>query len=320
MPAEKPVVLMAGPTASGKSALALRMARLLDGIIVNADALQVYRDLRILSARPSEADEAAVPHRLYGYRDGADPCSAADWAADAMQALEAAWRVGCVPIVVGGTGLYLRTLIEGIAVVPDIPPAIRAEVRDRMDVEGPEALHAELRRLDPEGADRLNPGDRQRIARALEVLVATGRPLRHFQQQAQTAGLAMRGDAGPWLRLAILPERTALYERCLARFHHMIDQGALGEVERLLARRLAPDLPVMKAVGVAELGMHLAGDCSLDEAIDAAAQQTRRYAKRQYTWLRNQFSDWTPWVGDRSGAESCDIASLLQKHGLTLKH
>ncbi|WP_281277495.1 tRNA (adenosine(37)-N6)-dimethylallyltransferase [Hankyongella ginsenosidimutans] len=142
---------MAGPTASGKSALALRMARLLDGIIVNADALQVYRDLRILSARPSEADEAAVPHRLYGYRDGADSCSAADWAADAMQALEAAWRVGCVPIVVGGTGLYLRTLIEGIAVVPDIPPAIRAEVRDRMDVEGPEALHAELQRLDPEG-------------------------------------------------------------------------------------------------------------------------------------------------------------------------
>lgn len=320
MPVKKPVVLMTGPTASGKSALALRMARLVDGVVVNADALQVYRDLRILSARPSQADEAAAPHRLYGYRDAADACSAADWATDAMQTLEDIWADGRVPIVVGGTGLYLRTLIDGIAAVPDIPPEIRAEVRDRMDLEGPDALHADLARLDPDGAARLNPADRQRVARALEVYLATGRPLRHFQQDAQTVGLSIRADVGPLLRLAILPERVALYERCLARFMDMVEQGALGEVEQLLARRLAPDLPVMKAVGVAELGLYLAGECSLDEAIDAAAQQTRRYAKRQFTWLRNQFSDWTSWNGESSGTETGDIASLLQKHGLTLKH
>ncbi len=319
MPVKKPVVLMAGPTASGKSALAMRIARLLDGVIINADALQVYQDLRILSARPSTDDETAAPHKLYGYLDGAYACSAADWAADALLALESAWNAGKVPIVVGGTGLYLRTLIDGIAVVPDIPAEIRGDVRERMDVEGPDVLHAELARRDPAGAAALNPGDRQRIARALEVLLATGRPLRSFQQEAQTAGLSARPDIGPWLRIAILPEREALYARCLTRFMAMIEQGALAEVARLLERRLAPDLPVMKAVGVEELALYLEGLCSLDEAIDTAAQQTRRYAKRQYTWLRNQFADWTPWSGGGDTQDSPTLASLLHKHGLTLK-
>jgi tRNA dimethylallyltransferase len=275
-----PLVVIAGPTASGKSALALALAQQIGGVIVNADSAQIYRDLRILSAGPTEEQMNAAEHRLYGVRDGALPCSAADWAKMARGEIADIHSSDRTPILAGGTGLYLRTLLEGIAPVPLIDPEVRARVRERATEEN----RMKLLTLDPEAAARLNPSDTTRINRALEVILSTGRTLSEWQEQRH-GGIRGEVELCP---IVLLPPRKWLYARCNERFEHMIDEGAVGEVEALLGRKLNPNLPVMRAIGVAELSAYLLGDASLDEAIAAAQQATRRYAKRQYTWFAHQ--------------------------------
>lgn len=311
-------MLIAGPTASGKSAVSLWLAENAPGIVINGDALQLYRDLSVLTARPSPEDEARAPHRLYGVLDGSQASSAAWWAEEATREIEAAWREGRLPIVTGGTGLYLRTLLHGIVPVPDIDEAVRADVRARMETEGPETLHAELAERDPVTAARLGPRDRQRIARALEVVLATGTPLSRFQAD-RTGGLADREGVGPIIRCVILPEREILYERCDRRLEAMITLGAVEEVKNLLARGLAPELPVMKAVGVPELAAYAEKTVNLQEAVSAAQQATRNYAKRQYTWFRNQCRDWHFITSHDPEIHKEKIATILRYGGLTLK-
>jgi len=277
-----PVIIIAGPTASGKSALALALAETYGGTIVNADALQVYRDLKILTARPDTAAEARAPHRLYGYLDAAERGSVAQWRALALAEIATATATDSLPILVGGTGLYLRALTEGLATVPDIPPDIRAEATALYLELGGDAFRQHLSALDPQAATRLPSGDRTRLTRAYEVVRATGVPISDWQKEA--------GSPAPY-RFAILlvmPPRAALYAACDARFAAMIDAGALDEARTLLARGLDPGLPAMKAVGVPELIRHLRGELTLPEAIAGAQQATRRYAKRQTTWFRHQ--------------------------------
>lgn len=280
-----PLALIAGPTASGKTALALKAAELADVTIINADSAQVYRDLRILSARPDEIDMSRAPHRLFGYFDGAEACSAARWAADARVEIAKAQDAGRLPVLVGGTGLYIRTLLNGIAPIPEIDPAVRAAVR-AMAVD---AAHIALRQEDPESAERVAPGDTTRVQRALEVVRSTGRPLGHWHER-RTGGI------GTQLRLRSLilaPPRDWLVQRCDARFMGMIESGAVDEVERLLMRRLDPDLPVMRAIGVREVSAWLHGEMTRSEMVEAGRLATRQYAKRQYTWFRHQApADW----------------------------
>jgi len=278
----KRVALIAGPTASGKSAVALDLARRTKGTIINADASQVYRDLRILSARPTAAEEAEVPHLLFGYRDGAEACSAAEWAKDAAAAIDAVHAAERLPILVGGTGLYLRTLLDGIAPVPPIDPAVRATVRALSSNQA----HDALTREDPGAAARLHPNDTARTQRALEVVRSTGRPIAEWQA-TRTGGLAERVTIDAQLIDRPVAE---LYARCDARVAAMIEAGALDEVAALLARGLDPALPVMRAIGVPPLADHLAGGLSLDDAVAQVRQDTRNYAKRQRTWLRHQFA------------------------------
>jgi tRNA dimethylallyltransferase len=275
-----PVVVIAGPTASGKSALALALAQQMRGVIVNADSAQIYSDLRVLSAAPTAEERARADHRLYGTQDGARPCSAAEWSALARDEIGRIHEEGRTPILVGGTGLYLRTILDGIAPVP----AIDAEVRDRVRQAPLHENRAKLEALDPEAAARLKPGDSARINRALEVILSTGRTLAEWQRE-RTGGIAGVVELRP---LILLPPRKWLYARCDDRFSRMIDEGAVSEVEALLVRNLNPNLPVMRAIGVAELSAYLLGQTSLDEAIAAGRQATRRYAKRQYTWFAHQ--------------------------------
>lgn len=254
-------------------------------MIVNADSAQVYRDIRVLSAAPDTQERGCVDHRLYAVRDGALPCSAADWAALARKEIATLHAEGKVPIVVGGTGLYLRTLLDGIAPVPAIDPAIRDRIRSTPVEENA----AKLRGLDPVAAARLRPSDSARVNRALEVLLSTGRTLAEWQQEKQ-GGI---GDSVVLQPLILLPPRKWLYARCDERFAHMIEQGAVTEVEALLTRKLNPNLPVMRAIGVREIADYLTGKQTLDEAISAGRQATRRYAKRQYTWFAHQPpADW----------------------------
>ncbi len=275
------VVLIAGPTASGKSDIAMALAKLLPATIINADASQVYADLRILSARPSPEDEAQVPHKLFGHIDGAQTCSAADWAHEAKVAITKAVSAERLPILVGGTGLYLRTLIDGIAPVPEIDHNIRAEVR-RLDVI---SAHDALLREDAEAAARLAPSDRTRIARALEVIRSTGQRLKDWQAHS-VGGIADQIHLVP---LILLPPRDWLYTRCDARFAMMLERGGMHEVEALLARNLDPALPVMRAIGVREVSAILANPGTPAEQTNLAQIATRQYAKRQFTWFRNQF-------------------------------
>jgi tRNA dimethylallyltransferase len=275
-----PLVLIAGPTASGKSALALALAQQIGGVIVNADSAQIYRDLPILSAGPSDEDFRACEHRLYNVRDGALPCSAADWAQIAAGEIADIQARGRTPILVGGTGLYLRTLVEGIAPVPAIDPAVRARVRAARAEEN----RAKLQTLDPKAAARVNSNDSTRINRALEVILSTGRTLLEWQEQRE-GGIGQEVELRP---LILLPPRKWLYARCDERFAHMVEQGAVAEVEALLARKLNANLPAMRAIGVRELAEYLLGRSSLDEAVRAGQQATRRYAKRQYTWFAHQ--------------------------------
>lgn len=281
-------ILIAGPTASGKSALALTLAERIGGDIINADAMQVYRDLRIITARPSPEEEARAPHRLYGHVDAAVNYSVGHYLRDAGAAIAAARHRQRVPILVGGTGLYFKALTHGLAAVPPIPDAVRNRVREALAVQGPEALHAELARRDPEAAIRLGPRDRTRIARALEVIEATGRPLADWHRD-KTAPIL---DPTRAVKLFLAPERAALYARIDTRFDQMVAAGALEEVRRLASRGLDPLLPAMKAHGVPWLIRHLQGEMTLAEAAVQGQADTRHYAKRQFTWFRHQLSDW----------------------------
>jgi tRNA dimethylallyltransferase len=280
-------VLIAGPTASGKSALALALAEQIGGTIVNADSMQVYGDLRVITARPPPAEEARVPHLLYGHVDAAMNYSVGQYLADARAALDDVRRSDRIAIFVGGTGLYFKALTAGLAAVPPIPQDIRDGVRARLAQHGAPALHADLRKCDPAAAARLSPNDRTRVARALEVVEATGRPLADWQAQGLPA---LIGAQAP--RVFIAPERAALYARIDARFGTMIAAGALDEVRLLAVRRLDPLLPAMKAHGVPWLIRHLAGEITLEDAADHARLDTRHYAKRQFTWFRHQLGDW----------------------------
>ena len=282
-----PVICVAGPTASGKSALALDLAEALDGVVINADSMQLYRDLRIVTARPGPEAMARAPHRLYGVLAAAEPCSAARWRTLALDEIAAARAAGRVPIVVGGTGLYLRALTAGLAAVPEIPAPVRAVARARHARIGGAAFRAELGRRDPEAADKLAAGDSQRLIRAWEVIEATGVPLADWQRRRGTQE-GEGGVGGPVRTLVLAPPRAALYAAADARFAAMVERGAVAEVEALDALGLAPGLTAMKAVGVRELRRYLAGELSLDDAIAAAQRATRNYAKRQLTWFRHQ--------------------------------
>jgi tRNA dimethylallyltransferase len=275
-------IAIAGPTANGKSALALDLARRLGGVVINADALQVYRELKIVTARPSAQEEALVPHRLYGVLGAAEACSAGIWRGLALTAIEQARRAGLRPILAGGTGLYLKALTEGLAPVPLVPEALRHEVRARLERDGSEAMHQALAKGDPGGAARIRVGDRQRLARATEVLEATGRPLAHWQ------ALPPDGAGLPLHLIVLQPPRAALHAAIAARLKRMLAQGALDEIAALQALGLDPRLPAMKAVAVRELGAHLRGESDLPEALARATAATRRYAKRQETWFRHQ--------------------------------
>ena len=275
-----PVAVIAGPTASGKSALAIALAERTGGTVINADSAQVYGDLSVLSARPGPEDVARAEHRLFGTRDAAVPCSAADWASEAKAVIAEVHGGGGLPILAGGTGLYLRTLLDGIAPVPEIDPDIRAEVRATPVADN----MRRLAEVDPSAADRLRPSDTTRVARALEVALSTGRPLAEWQ--AEKAG-GIRDDVSV-SALLLLPPRAWLYERCDRRFAAMMELGAVEEVERLLARKLDPALPAMRAIGVPEIAAMLQGRITRAEAIAAGQQATRRYAKRQYTWFAHQ--------------------------------
>ncbi|HWB49355.1 MAG TPA: tRNA (adenosine(37)-N6)-dimethylallyltransferase MiaA [Stellaceae bacterium] len=286
MPPPQPaVIVIAGPTASGKSALALALAEHYGGTIINADALQCYRDLRILSARPGPAEEARVPHLLYGFLDAAERGSAARWRELALAAVGAALSERRLPIVAGGTGLYLRALMNGLAPVPDIPAAIGNEAAALYERLGGSAFRDELARRDPVAAARFPPGDRTRLIRAYEVVCATGRAIGDWQNDAAS-------ERPPYRFAAILlaPPRPALYAACDARLATMIAAGGLAEAAALLARELPPELPAMKAVGLPELFRHLRGELTLETAVAAAQMATRRYAKRQTTWFRHRLN------------------------------
>jgi len=280
----RPVVIVAGPTASGKSALAVDIAERFGGVVINADSMQVYRGLEVLSAAPDAGLRARAPHRLYGILDPSEPCSAGEWRERAVAEIHRTHRAGKLPVVTGGTGLYLRSLTQGIARMPPVPLEIRSAVRQRMADEGSSTLHADLARRDPDSAAMLDPGDRQRVARALELLEATGRGLHAWQAGGDT----VRDEGLRFLSILLLPPRETLYRAVEARFADMVESGALGEVEKLAARDLDPALPAMKALGVPDLLRHVRGDIDRETACLAAAQATRRYVKRQFTWFRHQ--------------------------------
>jgi tRNA dimethylallyltransferase len=284
-------VLIAGPTASGKSALALELAQATGGVIINADSMQVYRDLRVITARPTPQEEARAPHRLYGHVEAAINFSAGHWVADATAVLAEVRAQNRLPIFTGGSGLYFKALTRGLSAVPPIPAGIRENVRARLERDGVEALHAELAASDPASAERLKPRDRTRIARALEVVEATGRSLTDWHRE----GLPPLLPPGRFRALFLDADRDQLYARIDARFEAMLCTGALEEVGRLAARRLDPQLPAMKAHGVPALLRHLRGEIGLQEAAAIGRADTRHYAKRQFTWFRHQLPEFE-WV------------------------
>lgn len=308
-----PVVVIAGPTASGKSAIALDLAARTGGEILNADSMQVYADLRILTARPDDADLAAAPHHLYGYLSGDERCSAGRWRADAVAAIRSVAAKGALPIVVGGTGLYLRALMTGLSRMPAVPADIRAAAMAEQARIGNPGFHAALATRDPEMAARLNPNDTQRLIRAWEVLEATGRSLAKWQAAPPDGA----PDGFRFTTLLVAPEREALYDACNRRFETMIDSGALEEIAALAACDLDPDLPVMKALGVRPLLRHLAGEMPLDEAVAAGQRETRRYAKRQTTWFRHQMRPDRVWALKYSESLTPEICSFISDFRLT---
>ena len=303
------MALIAGPTASGKSDCAVELALALQeqgkrAVVLNADSAQVYADLRVLSARPSEEEMRGIEHRLFGSWDGAQACSAADWADAARREITALHSEDAIPVLVGGTGMYIRTLLDGIAPIPPIDPSIRETVRAMPTAEAYAALQAE----DPERAAALDPADSQRIARALEVVRSTGRTLAEWQRE-KIGGIAQDIELHP---LLLLPEREWLYERCDRRFVEMLKLGAIEEVEALLARNLSRELPVMRAIGVPEIAAMLRGETTEEEMIAAGQQATRNYAKRQFTWFRRQPPDEWPQVETQNYDTVTYFASLLR--------
>jgi tRNA dimethylallyltransferase len=296
-------ILLAGPTTSGKSALALALAEKLNGTIINADSMQVYRDLRIITARPTPAEEARVPHRLYGHVDAAENYSVGRWCVDAQAAIAETKRAGRLPILVGGTGLYFKALSEGLAAVPPVPAHIRAAVRGRLRAEGVAPLHAELQARDPATAQRLMPNDRSRITRALEVVLATGRSLSDWHREGMPPAI----DAAHAIKLFLDVPHAELHRRIDARFDAMLAAGALEEVKALMARGLDPSLPAMKAHGVPWLIRHLRGEIALADAAEGGKRDTRRYTKRQATWFRNQLPDFA-WLTPEQAVDAVTSA------------
>lgn len=302
------VVLIAGPTASGKSGVGLELARGLGGTVINADSMQVYRELRVLTARPSASEEARAPHRLYGTVSAAESCSVGRWLDDVAHVLAEAEGEGRLPFLVGGTGLYFKALTEGLAPVPDIPAEVRSYWREEAANSSREALHQELAARDPAMAARLKLADPQRLVRALEVIDATGISLAEWQG-GNASPLLAPSDV---LRLVIAPEREPLYAAIDARFDRMIEEGAIEEVRVLLDLKLDPGLPAMRAHGVRELAAYLCGAVSREEAVAKAKTESRRYAKRQMTWLRRFMSDWQ-WFPDPGAAIEAATAALTTR-------
>jgi tRNA dimethylallyltransferase len=288
-------VVLAGPTASGKSALALAIAREFGGTVINADSMQVYRELPVLTAQPSLAERALVPHRLYGFLPVTERCSAARWSALACKEIDDALAENRLPIVVGGTGLYLKALLDGLAPVPEIPSARREEARHRLRELGKAAFHAELSRRDPQMAVRINPGDTQRMLRAWEVMAATGRSLAEWLAEPSRAP---SGSDTRYVKLALLPDRRRLYAACDTRFPAMVERGGLEEARSLSSFPDDAGLPGLKALGLRELIGYVRGRISLEAAIAASQQATRRYAKRQITWIRHQLAEARQIGGD----------------------
>ena len=299
---EPKIILIAGPTASGKSALALALAEKLGGTIINADSMQVYRDLRIITARPTPEEEARVPHRLYGHVDAAENFSVGRWCTEVADVLAATQCESRAAVVVGGTGLYFKALTQGLAAVPPIPAQIRNQVRGRLASDGVEALHAELTLRDPATAARLMPGDRARVTRALEVILATGRSLLLWHE----ANMPARVDAALAAKVFLMPDRDELLRRIDARFDAMMAAGALDEVRALAGRHLDANLPAMKAHGVPWLIRHLNGEIALGEAIEGGKRDTRRYTKRQATWFRNQLPDFA-WAAPERALAAIEL-------------
>lgn len=299
-------VLIAGPTASGKSALALALAERFSGTVINADSMQVYRDFRILTARPTPEEEARVPHLLYGHVDAAENYSAGRWVADAARVLEETEALNRLPIFTGGTGLYFKALTNGLSDMPPVAAAVRAKVRREAEDLATPDLHARLAACDPKMAAVLRPTDRQRVIRALEIFEATGRSLADWQQAPGKPLI----DPEDTLPVFLEVERAALREKIDSRFDTMLARGAIEEVRALMARKLDPALPALKAHGAPWLSRHLSGEISREEASTQAKLDTRQYAKRQETWFRHQMKDW-PWVRPEAAKEH--VISKLEK-------
>ncbi|WP_300527500.1 tRNA (adenosine(37)-N6)-dimethylallyltransferase MiaA [Maricaulis sp.] len=300
------VLLIAGPTAAGKTALAIEASKRIDGEIINADSMQVYGGLTLITARPSEQELMQAKHHLFGTIDPGERFSVGQWLSAAMALIEEVEARGKTAILVGGTGLYFNALTKGLAPVPDITPAARARAEALIEAQGLDGLRSEALRLDPQGAARIEPADRQRLQRIVEVGYATGEALSRFH--AETEPIL---SAGRWTGLVIEPDREALYARINLRFDRMMETGALDEVRRFMERQLDPSLPAMKALGVPPLIAHLRDELPLDEAIDLAKRDSRRYAKRQMTWFRNQHADWGRITSLEPDQRSAELDAML---------
>ena len=300
-------ILIAGATASGKSALALALAERFNGCIINADSMQVYDTLNVLTARPPKEDLRRAPHRLYGHVPVAAPYSVGQWQAEALATIDEAQEKGQRPILVGGTGLYFKSLIEGLADIPDIPDNVRDGLRARLDSDGLAALYAELQSVDGVLAERLPPTDTQRILRGLEVFEATGEPLSQWQKQVQKPPLT------DYCGILLMPDRDWLYARCNARYEVMLAAGAQQEVEELWALNLPPDANGLKALGVGQIMAYMQGEIDAETATAQAQQATRRYAKRQMTWFRSQMSDWKSFSEQDYENNFAKIFSFISK-------
>lgn len=299
-------VLIAGPTASGKSALALELAERCDGVVINADSMQVYRDLAIITARPTPEETAQADHRLYGTVDAAENFSVGRWLAAATEELASARGAGRLPIVIGGTGLYFKALTQGLSDIPPVSPEVRAEIRALGETLTPAELHARLSAVDPETAAGLRPSDPQRLLRALEVLEATGRPLAHWQRQGRSTPIL---DPAECAAVFLSVDRQWLRRRIDARFDTMMAAGAIEEVMRLAARNLDPALPAMRAHGVPGLVAHLNGDSTLEAAVERGKKDTKAYAKRQETFFRHQLPGFVPLAPEEARSH---LTRLLQ--------
>jgi tRNA dimethylallyltransferase len=302
-------ILIAGPTASGKSAIAIRLARRYGGVVINCDSMQVYRDLRILTARPNEMDERETPHLLFGYVDAARNFSVGLWLNDAAGAIAQARARGLVPILTGGTGLYFKALTQGLSAMPPVPEAVRGKIREEAKARTSAELHRALATRDPVAAARLRPSDRQRLIRALEIFEATGRSLFEWQEGQRPPPLLAPEHC---VRLFLEPARDELRQRIDRRFDAMLVEGALEEIRRFAMRRLDPSLPAMRAHGVPWLLSHLRGEIGLAEAAEAAKADTRRYARRQFTWFRHQMPGWSwhaPEIAEEHAVEAFETLS-----------